>query len=402
MSRPGISAVVIAIATVAAILAPAGAAGNPTANVLNGEEAAPGTFPYLAWIYYSDEIDHRVCTGTVVASNVVLTAAHCVLRDDYASAVDPAHFMVVTGNVHHLAEPHTTSTVTSFAVAPTFRSAPSINYPLAGDAAVLVLAQPIPSPPVRLATSHVWSADTPITYVGWGESGLPSAGDALRVGRGAVQSDAYCATRTPYYDPAELICAQDTLEHRFSDCRGDSGGPLLMTAPGTADEPLEIGITSYGAGSCSPDSPGYFSRVDIVAAWVAGEIAANPPAVPPAPAAPAPPPGVDLTPRETRPLITAGKARDRATAALRRKLSDRFSGRREYRVACDRVNLHKQDCRVSWKKADSRYRGTVTVFGVYVAGKVIWKTPFTVQATTCAAKKAARGRPVCQVRTFRG
>ena len=391
----------IAIASVAAILVPAAAAGQPSANVINGDEAAAGTFPYLAWIYYRDAIDNRVCTGSVVASNVVLTAAHCVLRDDFSATVDPAQFTVVTGNVHHLAEPHTISAVSGLAVAPNFRTEPPLKNPLAGDAAVLVLAQPTPSPPVRLATAQVWSAGTPVVVAGWGETGIPNAGDVLRVGKGTVQGDAYCATRFSRYDPAALICAQDTLEHRYSGCHGDSGGPLLMTAPGTVDEPLEIGIVSFGAGDCSPEAPGFFTRVDTVAAWVAGEIAANPPTSPP-PARPAPAPGADLTPREPRPLITAGKARTKATAALRRGLGARFADRREYKIACDQINLHKQECRVGWKTTGSRYRGTVTVFGVFVAGKASWRTPYTVHETTCVAKKVARGRPACQVRTFRG
>jgi secreted trypsin-like serine protease len=398
MSHRGISAVVIAIATMAAIVAPAGAAAQPSASVINGDEAAAGTFPYLAWIYYSDSIDNRVCTGSVVASNVVLTAAHCVLRDDFSATVDPARFAVVTGNVHHLAEPHTASAVSSLAVAPNFRIEPPIRTPLAGDAAVLILAQPTPSPPVRLATSQVWSAGTPALVVGWGETGIPNAGDALRVGKETVQADAYCQTRVSYYNPAALICAQDKLEHRYSGCHGDSGGPLVMTAPGTVDEPLEIGVTSFGASDCSPEAPGFFTRVDTVAAWVAGEIAAHPPTFPP----PAPPPGVDLTPREPRPRIAAGKARAKATAALRRGLGARFADRREYKIVCDEINVHKQECRVSWKTVDSRYRGTVTVFGLFVAGKVVWHTPYTVRATTCPPKKPVRSRPACPVRTFHG
>lgn len=401
MSRRGISVAVIAIASFVAIVVPAGAAGGASTSVVNGNEAEAGTFPYLAWIFYSDDIDHRVCTGSVVASNVILTAAHCVLRDDFSATVDPAHFTVVTGNVHHLAEPHTVSTVTSLAVAPNFRTEPPLRNPLAGDAAVLVLAQPTPSASVRLATSQVWSAGTPVLFVGWGETGIPNAGDVLRVGTGTVQGDAYCATRFSRYDPAALICAQDTLEHRYSGCHGDSGGPLLMTAPGTVDEPLEIGITSFGAADCSPEAPGFFTRVDTLADWVAGEIAANPPTFPPPPP-PAPPPGVDLTPREPRPPITAGKARAKATAALRRGLGARFAERREYKIVCDQINLHKQECRVGWKTVDSRYRGTVTVFGLFVADKIVWRTPYTVHATTCRPKNAVRSRSACSVRTFRG
>jgi hypothetical protein len=256
----------------------------------------------------------------------------------------------------------------------------------------------------------VWSAGTPVTLVGWGETGIPNAGDGLRVGKGSVQSDSYCVAHFSLHDPAQQICTLDTLEHRYAACHGDSGGPLVMTAPGTVDEPLQIGITSFGTAVCSPEAPSFFARADIVASWVAAMIAANPPAPPPVPQArpvapppapPAPTPSTDLTPRKALPRITAGAARAKATAALRR-LGGRFAGRRDYEIACDEVNVHKQECRVDWKMADSRYRGTVTVFGVLVAGKAAWRTPYTVHATTCGSQKAVHSRPGCQVRTFRG
>lgn len=409
MPRPGKRAVVIAIALFTALVDPTGAIGQPSTNVINGDEAAAGTFPYLALVSYKDSIDSRLCSGSVVASNVVLTAAHCVLRDGYQAAVDPAYFRVVTGNVHYLAEPRTISTVTSFAVAPNFRAEPPLPAPLAGDVAVLVLARPISSPVVRLATSKVWSAGTPVVIAGWGESGIPNAGDVLRSGKSTVQSDSYCVAHFARHDPSQQICIQDTLEHRYAACHGDSGGPLLMTAPGTVDEPLQIGIDSFGTVDCSPEAPSFFARADVVAAWVAAIVAANPPIPPAAPAAPAAPASspapttpADATPRKALPRIAAGAARAKATAALRRRLGSRFAERRDFEIACEEVNVHKQECRVHWKTTDSRYRGTVTVFGVFVAGKVVWRTPYSVTATTCGLKKATRGRPACQVRTFRG
>jgi hypothetical protein len=252
---------------------------------------------------------------------------------------------------------------------------------------------------VRLATSREWSVGTPVEFAGWGQTASTSgASDVLRVGKGSVQSDAYCATRFGPYDPAALICSLDTPNYHYAPCHGDSGGPLLITAPGTAGEPLEIGIDSFGALDCSPEAPSFFTRVDAIAPWVAAVIAANPPIPVPALAPP-----IDLTPREPRPRITAGKARTKATAALRRGLGGRFVGRRGYKIVCNEINVHKQECRVRWITVDTSYRGTVTVFGVYVARKVAWHTPYTVKAVTCSLKKAAvHSRPACQVRTFRG
>jgi secreted trypsin-like serine protease len=410
MARRATSAVVVlGIALLVAIVGPAGAAGGPATNVFNGDEAVAGSYPFLAWIYYSDGIDNRTCTGTVVASNVVLTAAHCVLRNDWTNNLDPARFVVVTGNVHHLASPHTTSSVTSFAVAPSFRAEAGASHPRTGDCAVLILSQPTPSPPVRLATAQVWSAGTAVAMAGWGQTGLPDPGDGLRTGTSVVQGDSYCAAHLGEFEPALLLCIQDTAQNRYSGCQGDSGGPLLMTAPGTVSEPLEIGIVSFGPGNCSPELPSYLGRADVAQPWVEAEIAANPPP-PPAPEPPVP--TGDATPREPEPTISSARARARATAVLHGRLGASFLKRRNYVITCREVNLHKQECKVHWKAEDTRYSGVVTVFGTLVAGGVVWYAPYVVHATTCQAKgskgsKGAKGttvrsRPSCRVRTFKG
>ena len=71
-------------------------------------------------------------------------------------------------------------------------------------------------------------------------------------------------------------------------------------------------------------------------------------------------------------------------------------------MVCSEINTHKQECRVHWQTTDSRYRGTVTVFGVIVGGKVAWKTPYKITATTCPPKKGLDGHPACRSRTLRG
>ena len=385
---------------------------QPTTNVVGGTEAAPGSFPFMAWIYYHDESDNRVCGGTVVASNVILTAAHCVMRPNSGPVLSPAGFKIVTGSVHYTDPSRTVSDVSGIGVSPTYRTEPGRPAPLEGDAAILLLAQPTPAPPVRLAASTEWSVGMPVEFAGWGETHTPNPGDVLRVGQTSVrESVADCG----HYLSASLICTLDVPQYRDSPCYGDSGGPLLMTAPGTAAEPLQIGISAaLASGTCSPEAAAYFTRVDTVASWVAAAIAANPPPpVPPPPVpssprqSPSPPPpalqpAAHAAHREVRPRITAGQARTKASAVLRDRLGALFAARRGYKMACHEINTHKQECLVHWHLTDSRYRGTVTVFGVIVGGKVDWRTPYEITATTCVMNSGTGGDRACRVRTLRG
>jgi Trypsin len=410
VARLGKSAVVIAIVLSVVVCTAAGAAARPTTNVVGGTEAAPGSFPFMAWIYYHDESDNRICTGTVVASNVILTAAHCVMRPNSGPLLSPAGFKIVTGSVHYTDPSRTVSDVAGLAVSPTFRTEPGRPAPLEGDAAILILAQPTSAPPLRLAAAREWSVGIPVEFAGWGETHTPNPGDGLRVGQTSIREEfAYCGN----YLSASLICTLDVPQYRDSPCYGDSGGPLLMTAPGTAGEPLQIGISAaLASGECSPEAAAYFTRVDTVASWVAATIAANPPApaappsVPSRPhsSSPPPPPAshAHTTHRQVRPLISADQARAKANAALLDRLGPLFAARRGYKIVCHAINDHKQECRVHWQTPGGRYRGIVTVFGVIVGGKVVWKTPYVITATTCVRRQAAGGHPACRARTLRG
>jgi V8-like Glu-specific endopeptidase len=48
------------------------------ASIIGGVAAETGTLPYLAYIIdKTGEEEFEVCTGTVLSSNVILTAGHC-------------------------------------------------------------------------------------------------------------------------------------------------------------------------------------------------------------------------------------------------------------------------------------------------------------------------------------
>jgi V8-like Glu-specific endopeptidase len=58
-----------------------------------------GELGFMAFVAYVGQDSTTVCSGTVVAANVILTAAHCVLDDTNGATLDPSGFRVVTGSV---------------------------------------------------------------------------------------------------------------------------------------------------------------------------------------------------------------------------------------------------------------------------------------------------------------
>ena len=80
----------------------AGAAvGAPRAHasIVGGLPAEPGTFPWLAAVFHEGPGEGFLCTGTVVAPNVILTAAHCAEDVRTGARFSAAGYAVVTGNV---------------------------------------------------------------------------------------------------------------------------------------------------------------------------------------------------------------------------------------------------------------------------------------------------------------
>jgi secreted trypsin-like serine protease len=379
-------------ATVVALLALASSAGAAQTGgrtaVINGQEATPGSAPYMAFVVSLEGEEASVCSGTVVSSNVILTAAHCVMDGTLRTVHPTTSFRVVTGNVDWAASPRTISTVSQVAVDPGLASLGPPSYlPVRGDAALLQLSSPIAQPPVRLATSQSWTTGTVALLAGWGEA-TPGGGavETLRLGEAEVQSPEYCKSKSNYFEAAAALCVLDSRESRYSVCHGDSGGPLLIFPAG---EPVEIGITSYGSEACSPTEPQYYTRVDAIAPWVTQKVTewAPPSPVPsttapapstPAPSTPAPTPAPAPTP--TLPIMRRGQAVTYATKALRAGLGWRFSGRVGYRVACTAAATSKQKCSVSWTRRDSAYSGTVTVFYAFEGGKLVWGDRYRVRA----------------------
>jgi secreted trypsin-like serine protease len=269
---------------------------GPTAHaaVIDGSTAAPGTWPWLAFV--ANVQLSTACSGTVVSPMVVLTAAHCAEDINSGALYPPSAFGVVTGALDWTAAGGAAIKVAAVEIDPGFD-----RSTLDDDVAVLVLASPTRAPALPLATpadSALLAQGTSVAVAGWGntfssESPPPTA---LHWGASVVQGATYC-TNEEYidgvpFDPSNDLCALDAPSLAVATCHGDSGGPLV--ASDASGDPVAIGITSRGDPLCNPDFPSVFTRADAISAWVQSVVAANPlpavqVAVAPAPLAPAPP-----------------------------------------------------------------------------------------------------------------
>lgn len=211
----------------------------------------------------SDSPAHfTLCSGAVVAPNLILTARHCVSRAVTATPSCDARGRSHNGD--HLAEDVDPSAI---AVYTGTQVRPDVDVPVAravrtlhptgqvlcdADVAFLVLDRPIPGANVLSMRLHapVETGDI-IMPVGFGGGVQNVVG--LKVAR--AQSTVL-ATGPSANAATGAVLGPREFEVDRATCRGDSGGPAIDVMSGEI-----VGVVSRG-GSCSASGNHVYTRVD--------------------------------------------------------------------------------------------------------------------------------------------
>ncbi|KAJ2086788.1 hypothetical protein IW138_005412 [Coemansia sp. RSA 986] len=228
--------------------APPLATGLPTESgivaqprIAGGEVASGDNFNFIAYIEgYRNMLDSSLCTGSLIAPNVILTAAHCTfspmgfgytadqLRVSFSHTPAPESVLVAGYNVTKIVANSGFDKTT-----------------LQSDIALLILDNDIPSSvasPVKLYTGNVGTG-TKLTAAGYG---LTVPGDEYSAASQLMEVDlvaasqSFCVSRDPKYDSKHYLCTDDSSGRRV--CPGDSGGPLSISS---GDGYAVVGITDF-------------------------------------------------------------------------------------------------------------------------------------------------------------
>jgi secreted trypsin-like serine protease len=82
-------------------------------RIVGGTVATQGQFPFMAFVAYLNSSGNLVfiCSGTLVSSNLVLTAGHCTVNETTGALNRASGYRVVTGTVDWAQPPRTISRV---------------------------------------------------------------------------------------------------------------------------------------------------------------------------------------------------------------------------------------------------------------------------------------------------
>ena len=186
---------------------------------------APGQYPFVVLVFHLiDPVEEtgKSCTGSLIAPDWVLTAAHCLVDDD-GSLAEPEDVQVYTG--------HNISALLEKRIASQLIPHPRYSHRILGtnDIGLIQLAQPFPGEPVRILTpaeEGIYApSGTTAVAVGWGQMENGESPDILQHVSIPLYSLEECRNRVRRNYPDGTFCAGTPAEGIRS---GDSGGPLLV------------------------------------------------------------------------------------------------------------------------------------------------------------------------------
>jgi trypsin len=246
--------------------------------IIGGSDVLQGRYPYMAEI--TNSTGHNQCGGTLIAPDIVLTAAHCASVIHHGGDIQVGHYSKTTNHDYYIE----TFTVKRQVVHPSYSTRTMLRY----DFLLLFLDRPSSHDPIRMINDDIAipSVDGMSLHVmGWGRTNpfSPLTSSVLQEVEVKYVPNEKCVTSAGYIGPVigtyhgliqeDHICATDIGEDA---CYGDSGSPLIIKGHDeNGDMDVLVGIVSWGFACVHNDFPGVYGRVSLVYDWIRNNACAS-------------------------------------------------------------------------------------------------------------------------------
>uniref|UniRef100_A0A1I8M570 Uncharacterized protein n=1 Tax=Musca domestica TaxID=7370 RepID=A0A1I8M570_MUSDO len=205
----------------------------------------------------------HMCGGSLIAPDIVLTAAHCIWSENQEKFRSPQEFSVVVGSLDRTRKDRNTL---QFAVKDIIWGPNFDPDTFEDDIAIMILNQTVPRTYneyslIEMNENRNLAAGTKCTVSGWGLTEKNLYATKLRSVEVPIVSRSECSE---HYGAENLIdgmlCAGYMNGGRDA-CSADSGGPLVC------NDKL-VGIVSFGVGCAMPGYPGIYTDVAYHIDWI--------------------------------------------------------------------------------------------------------------------------------------
>eukprot|EP00116_Pleurobrachia_bachei_P006552 sb/3466814/ len=255
---------------------------KPVPRVVNGDDASVGDFPFLVLIlatsaYSADGEAMNQCGGSIISDRIILTAAHCVVRDiavtDSSGATTdeaffPSAITVTAGEGDQTTDESSEQSMTASGI---IVHEDYDGTTVANDIALIILdkALTLNTKVAKIElpegdASSFYADGAAITVAGWGTTETGEVSDTIKSLAYEVKTDAAC--KEEYSDLLDgMLCTGKKPMTSKRAGTGDSGGPLF-TKNGT--EWLQLALVSWGPSEITETSWDVNSNVNYYRDWI--------------------------------------------------------------------------------------------------------------------------------------
>nr|XP_033798819.1 transmembrane protease serine 3 [Geotrypetes seraphini] len=230
-----------------------------TSRIVGGNTSFEGQWPWQVSLHFQGI---HLCGGSIITSQWIVTAAHCVNELYF-----PALWGVQVGTVNQLNTQVSLNSVEKIVFHHKYKSSSMAN-----DIALMKLTTPLAFngfiQPICLPNyGEVFQEGKVCWITGWGAT--EEGGDSTQFMEYAgipLISNKVCNAKSVYGGivSSSMLCA-GYLEGGVDTCQGDSGGPLAC------EERMVwklTGATSWGLGCAEKNKPGVYSRITSFLDWI--------------------------------------------------------------------------------------------------------------------------------------
>ncbi|XP_017057288.1 serine protease grass-like [Drosophila ficusphila] len=230
---------------------------QPPRRMMGGIRAPAESAPWMALLHLLDDLSSCRCGGTLITSNFILTAAHCI---KLCPRNQELRVCLGTKNVTSPNDCLENYGIERIIMHEEFNLYEQVNdialLKLNGSVRKLGYIRPVCLPILPASLQKFPDLGANYHSFGWGvtEDGNQST-ELIQI---QVQS-----SECPYSSNGMFFC---TTSHKVDSCQGDSGGPMIA-------QRLQFGIIAHGRIECGSAGGAFNTNVSYFMPWIVERLA---------------------------------------------------------------------------------------------------------------------------------